>query len=839
LLLPLIRWLRMVKTGASVAVDGVFLTFVLYSFLSAILFAENLSEMTYYFYMARVTPLEVLKSVVRARFMSFHYPTSMKHLYALTPDECIAEFYLDASVFTSSHTLHECTNENQDEHQDEHQDENQEENQEGNDDEHKSAAKQAENSENTMPDLQVPCVTPHAFVAMHRSLLESEVVTSQLHHWIDVTFGYKLTGKAAVEAKNVPLSVTLACDRTALSSGKAHLFNRENNKTDGGSNNDEAGSGESRLYRRSKHLVGGAGFVQLFAEPHPSRTLLKKTLFVAQEEEEEEELKESADQTLAMTLLSTTPHSAPPTPSSWDDSTNGRLLTTPLTTTPSTKRIHVQPGMSPAALASSHLLVRAGSAVDPSGSQLLRALPFPRLNLRETNGGGRGVPAAVASTVGEPPVAAVAAASPAKSGDPWDFTHSRGLGAETAAAAAAATPHSGTESNATTVTSKRLNAVYSDLEGEEDGTAPEDDMFSFGCVLAQMYMPQNAPLFTRSSLNEFLELCHNTATDPNNKPQSVPLEETIKHLIKACGSMDVQTMPLSVLETVAMLVQPNRSRRPTASFLLAGGGGGSSTGGGGGGGDGGSTGGGSGNIFSTATRRLFSNPSRFHQVHDFLSEWYSCSSWKERFLHGWNNIPLLIDTVSQEIFESFLVPYVLDLVDLTNLASVALPNENNNNNNENNNNNGNNGENNNNNKSKNNQNTTFYNMYARISLLLWIKCAQRAGLPETRRSELWTALRAFLDAAFREAEDAHDTEQERKLAQSTREQEEQVEGQEGQGPETGHTMEEDHNPRVLASISVLWVLTGGQEHPKHHHHHPPPPHPPPPPPPPPHPPTPE
>ena len=60
----------MVKTGASVAVDGVFLTFVLYSFLSAILFAENLSEMTYYFYMARVTPLEVLKSVVRARFMS-------------------------------------------------------------------------------------------------------------------------------------------------------------------------------------------------------------------------------------------------------------------------------------------------------------------------------------------------------------------------------------------------------------------------------------------------------------------------------------------------------------------------------------------------------------------------------------------------------------------------------------------------------------------------------------------------------------------------------------------------------------------------------------------------
>ena len=58
---------------------------------------ENLSEMTYYFYLARVTPIEVLRSVVRSRFTSRHYPPSMEHLYALTPDECIAEFYLDAT----------------------------------------------------------------------------------------------------------------------------------------------------------------------------------------------------------------------------------------------------------------------------------------------------------------------------------------------------------------------------------------------------------------------------------------------------------------------------------------------------------------------------------------------------------------------------------------------------------------------------------------------------------------------------------------------------------------------------------------------------------------------
>ncbi|EPS62105.1 hypothetical protein M569_12688, partial [Genlisea aurea] len=45
--------------------------------------------------------------------------------------------------------------------------------------------------------------SPEEFINKNREALESEYVSSNLHHWIDLVFGYKQRGKSAAEAANI------------------------------------------------------------------------------------------------------------------------------------------------------------------------------------------------------------------------------------------------------------------------------------------------------------------------------------------------------------------------------------------------------------------------------------------------------------------------------------------------------------------------------------------------------------------------------------------------------------------------------------------------------------
>uniref|UniRef100_UPI003590263B lipopolysaccharide-responsive and beige-like anchor protein isoform X2 n=1 Tax=Myxine glutinosa TaxID=7769 RepID=UPI003590263B len=54
-------------------------------------------------------------------------------------------------------------------------------------------------------DVQLPpwAKSPHDFVRINRAALESEIVSCQLHQWIDLMFGYKQRGPEAIRALNV------------------------------------------------------------------------------------------------------------------------------------------------------------------------------------------------------------------------------------------------------------------------------------------------------------------------------------------------------------------------------------------------------------------------------------------------------------------------------------------------------------------------------------------------------------------------------------------------------------------------------------------------------------
>jgi hypothetical protein len=205
--------------------------------------SQGPDELSYYNYKSRVTPVKLLQKWVRGRYQANEYPKDLARLYNQSPDEAIPEFYSEPQIYFDLHPLmHELRPD---------------------DLEH-----------DVLGDLQVPdwAQSVEDFVQKHRAALESDYVTSQMHTWLDLTFGQCLAGEWGVKHKNV----ALVSDTHLISHGFVKLWGAAHPRRPTGQT---VSSARSLRVRQSPSIRRTPSAKKSFFEPRSTLGRIKNKLW--------------------------------------------------------------------------------------------------------------------------------------------------------------------------------------------------------------------------------------------------------------------------------------------------------------------------------------------------------------------------------------------------------------------------------------------------------------------------------------------------------------------------------------------------------------------------------